>query len=205
MIAFSPVFRCFHPFQQEMNIKNQDWVEKKVFFIFYSIKRLFAICNLLVLVYVAQKQKKIPLFSCFSLSFVYQGKRISRAGCNVETRRWNWNYYERFSRHKDPWWVEQNFYFRVDRKKFSKLLQAKNETFYSYLKNSTVASFRGEVLKLTKIARNEMGSYLCIASNSVPPSVSKRISLNIHCKFIIRLKFFTTLHETQNYFRWNLS
>lgn len=28
-----------------------------------------------------------------------------------------------------------------------------------------------------------MGSYLCIASNSVPPSVSKRISLNIHCKY----------------------
>lgn len=48
-----------------------------------------------------------------------------------------------------------------------------------------VASFRGEILKLTKIARNEMGSYLCIASNSVPPSVSKRISLNIHCKSLI--------------------
>lgn len=46
-----------------------------------------------------------------------------------------------------------------------------------------VASFRGETLKLTKIARNEMGSYLCIASNSVPPSVSKRISLNIHCEY----------------------
>lgn len=45
-----------------------------------------------------------------------------------------------------------------------------------------MTSYRGEALKLTKIARNEMGSYLCIASNSVPPSVSKRISLNIHCK-----------------------
>ncbi|TDG39719.1 hypothetical protein AWZ03_013858, partial [Drosophila navojoa] len=44
-----------------------------------------------------------------------------------------------------------------------------------------VSSFRGEVLKLTKISRNEMGSYLCIASNGVPPSVSKRISLSIHC------------------------
>lgn len=46
-----------------------------------------------------------------------------------------------------------------------------------------VTSFRGEVLKLTKIGRNEMGSYLCIASNSVPPSVSKRIALNIHCEY----------------------
>uniref|UniRef100_A0A182RVN5 Ig-like domain-containing protein n=1 Tax=Anopheles funestus TaxID=62324 RepID=A0A182RVN5_ANOFN len=40
-----------------------------------------------------------------------------------------------------------------------------------------VTSYRGEVLKLTKISRSEMGSYLCIASNGVPPSVSKRISL----------------------------
>ncbi|XP_061398486.1 lachesin-like, partial [Musca vetustissima] len=43
-----------------------------------------------------------------------------------------------------------------------------------------VSSYRGEVLKLAKISRNEMGSYLCIASNGVPPSVSKRISLSIH-------------------------
>ncbi|KAG5683421.1 hypothetical protein PVAND_012704 [Polypedilum vanderplanki] len=50
-----------------------------------------------------------------------------------------------------------------------------------------VTSFRGEVLKLTKIARNEMGSYLCIASNSVPPSVSKRISLNIHFHPVIHV------------------
>ncbi|CRK96482.1 CLUMA_CG009931, isoform A, partial [Clunio marinus] len=50
-----------------------------------------------------------------------------------------------------------------------------------------VASFRGEILKLTKIARNEMGSYLCIASNSVPPSVSKRISLNIHFHPVIHV------------------
>ncbi|CAO1382178.1 unnamed protein product, partial [Diamesa tonsa] len=50
-----------------------------------------------------------------------------------------------------------------------------------------VASYRGEALKLTKIARNEMGSYLCIASNSVPPSVSKRISLNIHFHPVIHV------------------
>ncbi|XP_054087562.1 lachesin [Zeugodacus cucurbitae] len=50
-----------------------------------------------------------------------------------------------------------------------------------------VSSFRGEVLKLTKISRNEMGSYLCIASNGVPPSVSKRISLNIHFHPVIQV------------------
>ncbi|XP_024082618.1 lachesin-like isoform X1 [Cimex lectularius] len=37
----------------------------------------------------------------------------------------------------------------------------------------------GEQLNLTRITRNEMGAYLCIASNSVPPSVSKRIILDV--------------------------
>ncbi|XP_075155999.1 dpr-interacting protein alpha [Haematobia irritans] len=50
-----------------------------------------------------------------------------------------------------------------------------------------VSSYRGEVLKLAKISRNEMGSYLCIASNGVPPSVSKRISLSIHFHPVIQV------------------
>lgn len=29
-----------------------------------------------------------------------------------------------------------------------------------------------------------MGAYLCIASNDVPPAVSKRVSLNVHCEYI---------------------
>ncbi|XP_052900832.1 lachesin-like [Anopheles moucheti] len=50
-----------------------------------------------------------------------------------------------------------------------------------------VTSYRGEVLKLTKISRSEMGSYLCIASNGVPPSVSKRISLSVHFHPVIQV------------------
>lgn len=38
------------------------------------------------------------------------------------------------------------------------------------------------MLSLTKITRSEMGAYLCIASNGVPPSVSKRMKLQVHCK-----------------------
>ncbi|XP_012219319.1 lachesin-like [Linepithema humile] len=45
---------------------------------------------------------------------------------------------------------------------------------------SSVLEFHGEELKLTKITRNEMGVYLCIASNGVPPAVSKRIYINVH-------------------------
>lgn len=40
----------------------------------------------------------------------------------------------------------------------------------------------GELLWLSKVTRSEMGAYLCIASNGVPPSVSKRMKLQVHCK-----------------------
>ncbi|CAH2005353.1 unnamed protein product [Acanthoscelides obtectus] len=37
----------------------------------------------------------------------------------------------------------------------------------------------GEILYITKVSRLHMGIYLCIASNGVPPSISKRISLKV--------------------------
>ncbi|XP_041975631.1 lachesin isoform X1 [Aricia agestis] len=43
-----------------------------------------------------------------------------------------------------------------------------------------VLSLEGEVVNLTKVTRSEMGAYLCIAANGVPPSVSKRIMLHVH-------------------------
>ena len=42
---------------------------------------------------------------------------------------------------------------------------------------------RGEVLDLIRISRTEMGAYLCIARNGVQPAVSKRIILNVDCKY----------------------
>ncbi|XP_076292249.1 lachesin isoform X2 [Lasioglossum baleicum] len=45
----------------------------------------------------------------------------------------------------------------------------------------------GEELNLTKISRNEMGVYLCIASNGVPPAVSKRIFINVHFPPVIQV------------------
>lgn len=50
------------------------------------------------------------------------------------------------------------------------------------LKFMIAISVEGEILSLTKITRSEMGAYLCIASNGVPPSVSKRMKLQVHCK-----------------------
>lgn len=42
-----------------------------------------------------------------------------------------------------------------------------------------VAIFEGENLNLTRISRTEMGVYLCIATNAVPPSVSKRVVVDV--------------------------
>ena len=41
----------------------------------------------------------------------------------------------------------------------------------------------GEELILPKVSRTDSAHYLCIASNGVPPSVSKRITLDVECKF----------------------
>ncbi|XP_037874711.1 lachesin isoform X2 [Bombyx mori] len=39
--------------------------------------------------------------------------------------------------------------------------------------------YEGEMLNLQRISRTEMGAYLCIATNAVPPSVSKRIIVDV--------------------------
>ncbi|CAG2060934.1 unnamed protein product, partial [Timema podura] len=48
--------------------------------------------------------------------------------------------------------------------------------------NCTVlaASVEGPVFNITRVNRLHMGAYLCIASNGVPPTVSKRIMLIVH-------------------------
>lgn len=46
----------------------------------------------------------------------------------------------------------------------------------------SVQQMDGPVLPLQQVSRTHMGAYLCIASNGVPPSVSKRITLDVECK-----------------------
>jgi neurotrimin len=41
----------------------------------------------------------------------------------------------------------------------------------------------GEKLSLTGVLRSDMGGYLCIASNGIPPSVSKRYQVQVNCKW----------------------
>lgn len=54
----------------------------------------------------------------------------------------------------------------------------------------------GEILYITKVSRLHMATYLCIASNGVPPSVSKRVSLKVQCKYHIILLFITVSSAT---------
>ncbi|XP_031770798.1 lachesin-like [Apis florea] len=51
----------------------------------------------------------------------------------------------------------------------------------------SVKFYEGEQLHLKGILRQEMGSYLCIASNGVPPTVSKRYYVNVRFKPLIKV------------------
>ena len=45
----------------------------------------------------------------------------------------------------------------------------------------------GGTLALMDVRRHQMGSFLCIAANNVPPAVSKRIMLNVNCKLTLQI------------------
>lgn len=42
----------------------------------------------------------------------------------------------------------------------------------------------GAMLSLHQVQRTDMGGYLCIATNGVPPSVSKRFDVQVNCKYV---------------------
>lgn len=64
---------------------------------------------------------------------------------------------------------------------FSNMLRSRNSDLCQHCVH-TAESYNGSVLRLTRLERKQMGAYLCIASNDVPPAVSKRVSLSVHCK-----------------------
>lgn len=51
----------------------------------------------------------------------------------------------------------------------------------------SVAEWEGETLEMARISRLDMGAYLCIASNGIPPTVSKQIKVSVDCKYILFL------------------
>lgn len=55
----------------------------------------------------------------------------------------------------------------------------------------------GERLVLTNVQRSDMGGYNCIASNGIPPSVSKRFNVYVNCKY-----FWNRSQCAQETMRW---
>lgn len=53
----------------------------------------------------------------------------------------------------------------------------------AFAQTIAAASIEGPELEITRVTRLHMGPYLCIASNGVPPTVSKRIVLIVHCMY----------------------
>ncbi|XP_076639918.1 dpr-interacting protein lambda [Colletes latitarsis] len=51
----------------------------------------------------------------------------------------------------------------------------------------SIKSHVGETLELSGVLRQEMGTYLCIASNNVPPTVSKRYSVEVTFQPVIKI------------------
>ncbi len=58
-----------------------------------------------------------------------------------------------------------------------------------------MTEWEGTHLDLNKVSRYDMAAYLCIASNGVPPTVSKRITLSVECKFISPKNHFVRASE----------
>ncbi len=54
--------------------------------------------------------------------------------------------------------------------------------YYYYNLCLPVRDWSGEHLTLLGIRRQDTGAFMCIATNKVPPSVSKRIRISVNCE-----------------------
>lgn len=61
----------------------------------------------------------------------------------------------------------------------------------NHTRHATVSEWDGDTLEISRISRLDMGAYLCIASNGVHPSVSKRIKVSVDCEYSLNY-FFNT-------------
>ena len=99
-------------------------------------------------------------------------KREDRGNIIRNPARWaektsNWGFYNLFLTQGQKWnWALRRREFNHIKVKYlmSKITKNYNKTAY-------------------RVGRALMGAYLCIASNDVPPTVSKRITLNVNCEF----------------------
>lgn len=43
--------------------------------------------------------------------------------------------------------------------------------------------YEGSDLTVIKVSRLNMGTYLCIANNGIPPNAVRKVMLHVHCKY----------------------
>lgn len=55
----------------------------------------------------------------------------------------------------------------------------KLELHLNFIFKFLVSVIDGEIFHILKVSRLHMGAYLCIASNGIPPSISKRIEMKV--------------------------
>lgn len=67
----------------------------------------------------------------------------------------------------------------------------------------TVLDWDGDTLEVSKISRLDMGAYLCIASNGVPPSISKRIKVSVDCKYTDDTYFSHFFSNMCQFYTWD--
>ena len=50
-----------------------------------------------------------------------------------------------------------------------------------YMSITSEKEYLGPIISLGSVSKDDMGAYLCIAQNGVPPAVSRRIILQVKC------------------------
>uniref|UniRef100_A0A182IN89 Uncharacterized protein n=1 Tax=Anopheles atroparvus TaxID=41427 RepID=A0A182IN89_ANOAO len=80
-----------------------------------------------------------------------------------------------------------------------------SNTNYKKLISTFVKLVEGERLVLNQVQRTDMGGYLCIASNGVPPSVSKRFDVQVNCMKLYEGEKYTISEEKLNAYTWQLN
>jgi len=50
------------------------------------------------------------------------------------------------------------------------------------MSNVSDERYEGNRLTIPQVTQDDMGGYLCIASNKVPPAMSKRVYMYVQCK-----------------------
>lgn len=47
--------------------------------------------------------------------------------------------------------------------------------------------YEGSDLIIIKVSRLNMGTYLCIANNGIPPNAVRKVMLHVHCKYSFKI------------------